>query len=263
MKLKRFLEKGPLLDLVTDETLEAKGDEMIRPSIAGIDKLAHGKDVNREKGVELIVDAEDDAESGLPILWSVSFFFFCHESTRGVVEKLTENKTIDRVLDVLLIRPTAAQIKGKNKKSQSGNDRRNQRRIISLSPSPSDDTGPSAADSALRAIAVKTPFEQLQADLDIPDGLPLPDDELIEIEEWEILTGRSLDETNIEEVAGLVGWGLFKWQDLQYDQGKAHHYPPRASLFGETKTSKSLHRRLKKSVLGYTSTFVIIALRCL
>lgn len=126
----------------------------------------------------------------------------------------------------MLIRPTAAQIKGKNKKSQSGNDRRNQRRIISQSPSPSDDTAPSAADSALRAIAVKTPFEQLQADLDIPDGLPLPDDELIEIEEWEILTGRSLDETDVEDVAGLVGWGLFKWQDLQYDQGKAHHYPP-------------------------------------
>ncbi|OWZ62862.1 hypothetical protein AYX15_05060 [Cryptococcus neoformans] len=207
MKLKRFLEKGPLLDLVTDETLEAKGDEMVRPSIAGIDKLAHGKDVNREKGVELIVDAEDDAESGLPILWS----------------------TIDRVLDVLLIRPTAAQIKGKNKKSQSGNDRRNQRRIISQSPSPSDDTAPSAADSALRAIAIKTPFEQLQADLDIPDGLPLPDDELIEIEEWEILTGRSLDETDVEEVAGLVGWGLFKWQDLQYDQACWDTPPPSSS----------------------------------
>lgn len=157
-------------------------------------------------------------------------------------------------MDVLLIRPTAAQIKGKNKKSQSGNDRRNQRRIISQSPSPSDDTAPSAANSALRAIAIKTPFEQLQADLDIPDGLPLPDDELIEIEEWEILTGRSLDETDVEEVAGLVGWGLFKWQDLQYDQGKSYHYPPRAPpglhFLAKRKTSKSLHRRLKKKRAG-------------
>lgn len=153
-------------------------------------------------------------------------------------------------MDVLLIRPTAAQIKGKNKKSQSGNDRRNQRRIISQSPSPSDDTAPSAADSALRAIAVKTPFEQLQADLDIPDGLPLPDDELIEIEEWEILTGRSLDETDVEEVAGLVGWGLFKWQDLQYDQGKSYHYPPacatRASFFGEAKNKQKLTPQTEK-----------------
>lgn len=153
-------------------------------------------------------------------------------------------------MDVLLIRPTAAQIKGKNKKSQSGNDRRNQRRIISQSPSPSDDTAPSAADSALRAIAVKTPFEQLQADLDIPDGLPLPDDELIEIEEWEILTGRSLDETDVEEVAGLVGWGLFKWQDLQYDQGKAYHYPTGASLFGETKNKQELTPQTEKKRAG-------------
>lgn len=72
MKLRRFLEKGPLLDLVTDETLEARGDEVVRPSIADIDNRAHGKDVHHEKGVGLIVDAEEDAESGLPILWSVS-----------------------------------------------------------------------------------------------------------------------------------------------------------------------------------------------
>lgn len=166
------------------------------------------------------------------------------------------NKTIDRVLDVLLIRPTAAQIKGKSKKSQSGNDRRNQRRIVSLSPSPYDGTAPFPPDSSPtpQAVAVKTPFEQLQADLDIPDGLPLPDDELIEIEEWEILTGRSLDETDVEEVAGLVGWGLFKWQDLQYDQGKSYHYPPRAPpglhFLAKRKTSKSLHRRLKKKRAG-------------
>lgn len=209
MKLRRFLEKGPLLDLVTDETLEARGDEVVRPSIADIDNRAHGKDVHHEKGVGLIVDAEEDAESGLPILWS----------------------TIDRVLDVLLIRPTAAQIKGKSKKSQSGNDRRNQRRIVSLSPSPYDGAAPFPPDSSpnAQAVAVKTPFEQLQADLNIPDGLPLPDDELIEIEEWEILTGRRLLETDVEEVAGLVGWGLFKWQDLQYDQACWDTPPPSSS----------------------------------
>lgn len=168
------------------------------------------------------------------------------------------NKTIDRVLDVLLIRPTAAQIKGKSKKSQSGNDRRNQRRIVSLSPSPYDGTAPFPPDSSPtpQAVAVKTPFEQLQADLNIPDGLPLPDDELIEIEEWEILTGRKLLETDVEEVAGLVGWGLFKWQDLQYDQGKT----ARCNVWRTNKQSSPADR---KSMLGYTSTFVITALHCL
>lgn len=168
------------------------------------------------------------------------------------------NKTIDRVLDVLLIRPTAAQIKGKSKKSQSGNDRRNQRRIVSLSPSPYDGTAPFPPDSSPtpQAVAVKTPFEQLQADLNIPDGLPLPDDELIEIEEWEILTGRRLLETDVEEVAGLVGWGLFKWQDLQYDQGKT----ARCNVWPTNKQSSPADR---KSMLGYTSTFVITALHCL
>lgn len=83
MKLRRFLEKGPILDLVTDETLEAKGDDMVMPSIADIDNLAtldEKRDVGHGKGVELIVDAEEDAESGLPVLWSVSLFFFfsCH-----------------------------------------------------------------------------------------------------------------------------------------------------------------------------------------
>lgn len=159
------------------------------------------------------------------------FFFF-----RAIVKKLTSwvaSKTIDRVLDVLLIRPTAAQIKEKKKKKkkpQLQTVKRHQRRILSLSPSPSDDNddAPFAPPDSTLASAVavktktKTPFEQLQADLDIPDGLRLPDDELIEIEEWEALTGRRLVETDVDEIAGLVGWGLFKWEDLQYDQGESH-----------------------------------------
>lgn len=72
------MEKGPVLDLVTDETLEAKGDDMAMPSIADIDDLAtlEKRDEDRGKGKELIVDAEEDAESSLPVLWSVSSFFF-------------------------------------------------------------------------------------------------------------------------------------------------------------------------------------------
>lgn len=248
-KFRRFLEKGPVLDLVTDETLEAKGDDMVMPSIADIDNLAtlEKREEDRGKGEELIVDAEEDAESSLPVLWSVSSFFF----HGAIVKKLTagwvESKTIDRVLDVLLIRPSAVQIKEKkkNKKSQLQTGKRHQRRILSLSPSPSDDgsagdsTAPSAPPNSTLSpppqavtIAVKTktktktPFEQLQADLNIPDGLRPPDDVLIEIEEWEALTGRKLVETDVDEIAGLVGWGLFKWEDLQYDQGESHTHTP-------------------------------------
>ncbi|KAL0255804.1 hypothetical protein I308_100613 [Cryptococcus tetragattii IND107] len=203
MKLGRFLEK-------------------VMPSIADIDNLAtldEKRDVDRGKKVELIVDAEEDAESGLPVLWS----------------------TIDRVLDVLLIRPFAAQIKEKKKKPQLQTVKRHQRRILSLSPSPSDDndsTAPFAPpnstlspppQAAAAAVKTKTPFEQLQADLDIPDGLRLPDDELIEIEEWEALTGRRLVETDVDEIAGSVGWGLFKWEDLQYDQACWDTPPPSSS----------------------------------
>lgn len=135
-------------------------------------------------------------------------------------------------MDVLLIRPFAAQIKEKKKKkkTQLQTVKRHQRRILSLSPSPSDDNddAPFAPPNSTLAAPVavktktKTPFEQLQADLDVPDGLRLPDDELIEIEEWEALTGRRLVETDVDEIAGLVGWGLFKWEDLQYDQGESH-----------------------------------------
>lgn len=142
-------------------------------------------------------------------------------------------------MDILLIRPFAAEIKEKKRKKdkpQLQTVKRHQRRILSLSPSPSDDNHdapfappnstlsppPQAAAAVAVKMETKTPFEQLQADLDIPDGLPLPDDELIEIEEWEALTGRRLVETDVDEIAGWVGWGLFKWEDLQYDQGESH-----------------------------------------
>lgn len=177
------------------------------------------------------------------------FFFFHGAIVKKLIAGWVESKTIDRVLDVLLIRPSAVQIKEKkkNKKSQLQTGKRHQRRILSLSPSPSDDgsagdsTAPSAPPNSTLSpppqavtIAVKTktktktktPFEQLQADLNIPDGLRLPDDMLIEIEEWEALTGRKLVETDVDEIAGLVGWGLFKWEDLQYDQGESHTHTP-------------------------------------
>ncbi|KAE8538898.1 hypothetical protein D1P53_005266 [Cryptococcus gattii VGV] len=252
MKLRRFLEKGPILDLVTDETLEAKGDDMVMPSIADIDNLAtldEKRDVDRGKGVELIVDAEEDAESGLPVLWSLTSW--------------VESKTIDRVLDVLLIRPSAAEIKEekKKKKTQVQTVKRHQRRILSLSPSPSDDdVAPFAPPNSTLspppqavtiAVKTKTPFEQLQADLDIPDGLRLPDDELVEIEEWEALTGRRLVETDVDEIAGLVGWGLFKWEDLQYDQVTSKTSQKKACWDTPPPSSSPLYAAYKHGLFKY------------
>lgn len=187
-------------------------------------------------------------------------YFFLFFFLSAIVKKLTsgvESKTIDRVLDVLLIRPFAAQIKEKKKKKkmmkkkpQFQTVKRHQRRILSLSPSPSDDndsTAPFAPpnstlspppQAAAAAVKTKTPFEQLQADLDIPDGLRLPDDELIEIEEWEALTGRRLVETDVDEIAGSVGWGLFKWEDLQYDQGESHTRTHAHPVYERVKTDQ-------------------------
>lgn len=205
-------------------------------------------------------------------------YFFLFFFLSAIVKKLTsgvESKTIDRVLDVLLIRPFAAQIKEKKKKPQLQTVKRHQRRILSLSPSPSDDndsTAPFAPpnstlspppQAAAAAVKTKTPFEQLQADLDIPDGLRLPDDELIEIEEWEALTGRRLVETDVDEIAGSVGWGLFKWEDLQYDQGESHTRTHAHPVYERVKTDQQDLPPKKKSMLGYTSTFVITPLRCI
>lgn len=186
-------------------------------------------------------------------------YFFLFFFLSAIVKKLTsgvESKTIDRVLDVLLIRPFAAQIKEKKKKKmmkkkpQFQTVKRHQRRILSLSPSPSDDNDSTASfappnstlspppQAAAAAVKTKTPFEQLQADLDIPDGLRLPDDELIEIEEWEALTGRRLVETDVDEIAGSVGWGLFKWEDLQYDQGESHTRTHAHPVYERVKTDQ-------------------------
>lgn len=83
-KLRNFLEKGPSLDLVTDETLAARGDDITQPTIARVleedDKVragakvhGHGhahKEEDEWKGGGPPPDA--NAESGLDVAWSVS-----------------------------------------------------------------------------------------------------------------------------------------------------------------------------------------------
>jgi hypothetical protein len=77
--LRNFLEKGPLLDLITDETLAAKGDEMDAPTIANIlDQAdrANPRHVTGDKTKDdWIVGApppDVNAASDLPPAWSVS-----------------------------------------------------------------------------------------------------------------------------------------------------------------------------------------------
>lgn len=90
-------------------------------------------------------------------------------------------------------------------------------RVVSLSPSPSVelDTEPNR-------------------EYKHTDGLEPPDGDRVPIDDWEISTGRTLTDKDIEEVAGLVSWCYVrfrfvgntqanekvKWDDLQYDQCK-------------------------------------------
>ena len=58
-KLRNFLEKGPSLDLITDETLAARGDDMEAPTIARImeeDDRVHGTQHERHSGRQTAAD---------------------------------------------------------------------------------------------------------------------------------------------------------------------------------------------------------------
>ncbi|KAL7423006.1 hypothetical protein Q5752_002304 [Cryptotrichosporon argae] len=111
-KLKRFLEKGVLLDVVTNETLAAKGDVMAAPTIAAVLDDAepvverHGKkDAVKDEWEGHGPAPDPDAEANIPVAWS----------------------TIDRILDVMMFPPTKKTLKPK-----SANGRKT--RILSESP---------------------------------------------------------------------------------------------------------------------------------
>ena len=88
-RLRNFLEKGPTLDLITDETLAAKGDTMAAPTISNLLHEADEEAASRQSRHAQKDEGEDgkgrkvkwvgggpgpeaDAESGLPVEWSVS-----------------------------------------------------------------------------------------------------------------------------------------------------------------------------------------------
>lgn len=75
-KLRMFLEKGPALDLITDETLAAKGDDMAAPTIANVVDAEEAKmPKTTAKPGDWLAEGpppDMDAESGVPVAWSVS-----------------------------------------------------------------------------------------------------------------------------------------------------------------------------------------------
>lgn len=79
-KLRHFLERGARLDLVTDSTLAAKGDQMAAPTIMDVLDDAeeqHGRHFGEQTGLEAKWEGhgpppDDNAEESIPMDWSVS-----------------------------------------------------------------------------------------------------------------------------------------------------------------------------------------------
>lgn len=84
-RLRNFLEKGPVLDLVTDETLAAKGDVMDVPTIANVmEQVEAAQGTSKHAAATMGIEGDRNvwkgggpppdrkAKEGLPIAWSVS-----------------------------------------------------------------------------------------------------------------------------------------------------------------------------------------------
>ncbi|KAK8858701.1 hypothetical protein IAR55_002930 [Kwoniella newhampshirensis] len=196
-KLRIFLEKGPSLDLVTDETLAARGDDMAQPTIANVmeaEDMASGPSrathARGERGRDEWIGAGPgpEATARLPVEWS----------------------TIDRVLEVMLLPPP----KGKKQTLQH-----RERRVLSVSASTSGRSSPLPTDTGGRTSqAQPSQVEETRAKLGVKDGIQPPPEMRMEIDEWERRSGRELQGNDVDEIAGLVSWCLVKWDDLQYDQ---------------------------------------------
>lgn len=90
-KLRNFLEKGPSLDLITDETLAARGDDMPDPTISnlmdeadkssgGAQHLVHIGDKGKDAWIAAGPAPDVDGTSSIPIAWTVSCLYRCISS---------------------------------------------------------------------------------------------------------------------------------------------------------------------------------------
>ncbi|WWC96240.1 hypothetical protein V866_003107 [Kwoniella sp. B9012] len=229
-RLRHFLEKGPNLDLITDETLAAKGDEMAQPTISKLTaeddqvpgrksghSLEHGSasQEGKKEWKGIGPGPEKDAESSLPIEWS----------------------TIDRVLDVMLLPPRQ---KAKPSTTKRG------KRIMSTSLSASASESGQANSSAV-ANGGRNPADEMRRQYGLRDGQKPPAEMQIDIDTWEEKAGRELDEDDVDEVAGLVTWCFVKWDDLQYDQSTWDTPPPTDSpLYPAFKHALARYLRSRK-----------------
>lgn len=198
-KLKNFIIKGPSLDLVTDETLAARGDDMAAPTIANLmheaDKTPrspthhkHGSASGGHIGGGPPPDV--DAENSIPVAWKV-----CLQTTSDWCEADTDLQTVDRVLDVMLLPPPA-----KKKSAAKGKGKARATRSRSNSVFETD----------------------AETSENYKDGIEPPRNRQMDIVDWEEETGRQLDAKDVDNVAKLVSWCFVKWDDLQYEQCTSH-----------------------------------------
>ncbi|WWC88517.1 uncharacterized protein L201_003428 [Kwoniella dendrophila CBS 6074] len=215
-KLRNFLEKGPNLDLITDETLAAKGDEMAQPTIANLTaaddqgsgrksghateegkkewkgsgrKSGHATEEGKKEWKGSGPGPELDAEISLPIEWS----------------------TIDRVLDIMLLPPRQTAKLSVNKRGT---------RILSTPISESAQSNTAVENGTFN------PADEMRKNLGLKDGQEPPLDMQLDIDDWEEQARRDLEEEDVDEVSGLVTWCFVKWDDLQYDQSTWDTPPP-------------------------------------
>lgn len=175
-KLKNFLSVGPkvelLLSAVPDENSLAeageKGDVEVAPFEIVVDSEQSGSKVTAVN-VSLL-DPAPDAERRIPLPW----------------------KTIDRVLDVVLLPGPKKSAKSKKK---------GRKRAVS---SDEEDDPDGEIETEIQSTCV--------------DG-EQPADHLTEtVAEWEDRTGRDLSATDIRHVV----WAFIKWDDLSYEEGECY-----------------------------------------
>jgi hypothetical protein len=172
-KLKNFISGGPKVDLLK-KPAKPEGADMEIDILAPINLLeqksdSRGSSVKAESQTSSTLGALPDAEQRIPRTW----------------------KTVDRVLDVLLWRPTPA-------KSVS---QRKRKKVIAVSSDEEQDQ--QTADARTRALAV------------LERGEEPPSDLTETLEEW--LSHDDLKKTDIDQVV----WAFIKWDELGYDESKA------------------------------------------
>ena len=173
-KLKNFISGGTKVDLLKKPT-EPEVAHMEVDDVVPINPLeqksdSRGSSVQAESSV---LCALPDAEHRIPPTW----------------------KTVDRVLDVLLWRPTP----------KKGISHRKRKKVIAVSSEEEPDQ--EAADARNRAVAI------------LERGEEPPGDLTETLEEW--LSHDDLEKTDIDQVV----WAFIKWNDLGYDESEARYGP--------------------------------------